>query len=706
MNFKVLIIAFCICINLKSDYLDYIYKDLNVSHNVFGQGGLIHLPSAETKKEANISFTYNDTGMWKMGTLTVNPFDWMEASYFYYRPKDLMGGTGVGKYLDKGFNVKFSYTPQNFNLPTIAIGLDDFAGTGLFTREYIVTTLPYKNIKLTTGIGWGKFVGDKKISNPFSLLTNNFDYRTTSFASQGGALNYKQWFRGDATTLFGLEYAFPNLGGLKLKIENNPFNFFSFTSTGVYSADSQELRTKDSDINFGFSFPLASRGNIDISYINGNSFSVNFTLSLSLDKELYKKKDFDPVVKKSFDQFDKKNNFYRDLLSNLASNKIYLQTANIEKNNLSITVDSAEINNPVQSSSRAAFIAHKSASLNNYNFKSIDVSNLYLGMELNNIKFLTKNLVKEKSISLIEKDSIISNPLAYNYKNDEFKPKVLFPVIQYSILPDIRSHIGTPSRFYFGGIGLKLLTEIQIKRNLVILSNLGISLYDTFDEKVSYPGSNLPHVRTEIVDYLQIDNYLTQLQVDYYKELRPNLYAKLSAGIYETMYGGLGAELLYKPFNSNIYIGYEYYDVKRRTYDQRFEFFDYSVKTQHINLSYHHEYSGIIIKSSYGKYLARDKGYTFDLSRKTKSGFQAGFYFTRTNVPANLFGEGSFDKGFYFKIPNRLLSNSLDKTKSSFSLSPLTRDGGQKLDITNRLIDIITDDQIFSIGSGWNDFLK
>ena len=165
-------------------------------------------------------------------------------------------------------------------------------------------------------------------------------------------------------------------------------------------------------------------------------------------------------------------------------------------------------------------------------------------------------------------------------------------------------------------------------------------------------------------------------------------------------------EFLYKPFKKNFYIGYEYHDVKRRTYDQRFKFFDYKVKTQHINMMYHHRHSGIIIKSSYGKYLAGDKGFTLDLSRKTKSGFQAGFYFTRTDVPAALFGEGSFDKGFYFKIPNSLLGKSLDKTVTSFALSPLTRDGGQKLDITNRLIDIIQNDQLFSIDGGWNGFLK
>ena len=46
----------------------------------------------------------------------------------FYRPDDLLWGGGEGLYLDKGFNVKFSYQPKLRNLPAIAIGLDDFAG--------------------------------------------------------------------------------------------------------------------------------------------------------------------------------------------------------------------------------------------------------------------------------------------------------------------------------------------------------------------------------------------------------------------------------------------------------------------------------------------------------------------------------------------------------------------------------------------------
>ena len=46
----------------------------------------------------------------------------------------MAGNTVAGYYLDKGFNVKFKYKPKNGNRPNLAIGLDDFAGTGFFTR--------------------------------------------------------------------------------------------------------------------------------------------------------------------------------------------------------------------------------------------------------------------------------------------------------------------------------------------------------------------------------------------------------------------------------------------------------------------------------------------------------------------------------------------------------------------------------------------
>ncbi len=122
--------------------------------------------------EGSVSFTFNKNDIWKYGNLSVSPFNWLEANYFYYRPSDLIWIDGIrGHDLDKGFNIKFIYRPENKNIPNLAIGLDDFAGTGFFTKEYVVATQQLNNFKYSIGLGWGKFNGENSYRNPLSKIS-------------------------------------------------------------------------------------------------------------------------------------------------------------------------------------------------------------------------------------------------------------------------------------------------------------------------------------------------------------------------------------------------------------------------------------------------------------------------------------------------------------------------------------------------------
>ena len=114
---------------------------------------------------------------------------------------------------------------------------------------------------------------------------------------------------------------------------------------------------------------------------------------------------------------------------------------------------------------------------------------------------------------------------------------------------------------------------------------------------------------------------------------------------------------------------------------------------------------GIEAKFSYGRYLAKDDGFTLDLSKTSRSGFKSGFYFTRTDVPAEIFGEGSFDKGFYFQIPLDLFSKGFRGDYTGFKLSPLTRDGGAKLAISNDIRGLINNSSHNNFKNKWNGFL-
>ena len=70
------------------------------------------------------------------------------------------------------------------------------------------------------------------------------------------------------------------------------------------------------------------------------------------------------------------------------------------------------------------------------------------------------------------------------------------------------------------------------------------------------------------------------------------------------------------------------------------------------------------------------------------------------------FGEGSFNKGFYFQIPLDFFSKNYNTNYYNFEISPLTRDGGAKLRQGNKLEDIIHSSSYSEIYEHWKDFLN
>ena len=107
-----------------------------------------------------------------------------------------------------------------------------------------------------------------------------------------------------------------------------------------------------------------------------------------------------------------------------------------------------------------------------------------------------------------------------------------------------------------------------------------------------------------------------------------------------------------------------------------------------------------------GKYLAGDKGATLDVSKRFKSGFTLGVFATKTNLSAEEFGEGSFDKGFYISVPTQLFYSDYRSGNISFGLHPLTKDGGALLNKHNSLIGILGDSNSSSLIRDWDNILN
>ena len=114
--------------------------------------------------------------------------------------------------------------------------------------------------------------------------------------------------------------------------------------------------------------------------------------------------------------------------------------------------------------------------------------------------------------------------------------------------------------------------------------------------------------------------------------------------------------------------------------------------------------SKILFKLIGGKYLAQDSGITIDISRKFYSGFQVGIFASKTDISKYEFGEGSFDKGFYWWLPVDLFFGDYRKQTTGWGLRPLTRDGAQRLVHGYPLWGVTDYADGNNISTHWNDF--
>ena len=80
-----------------------------------------------------------------------------------------------------------------------------------------------------------------------------------------------------------------------------------------------------------------------------------------------------------------------------------------------------------------------------------------------------------------------------------------------------------------------------------------------------------------------------------------------------------------------------------------------------------------------------------------------GIFFALTDISEYEFGEGSFDKGFYFFLPIESFFDKYRKGSAGIGLRPLTRDGAAMIKHTHSLYSITDQGQFINIARDWDD---
>tara|TARA_B100000900_G_scaffold141547_1_gene119962 strand:- start:339 stop:2180 length:1842 start_codon:yes stop_codon:yes gene_type:complete len=606
------------------------------------------MPTARFYKESIYGATlYNGDPDQKI-TLTSYPFDWMEASFFYMNIEDeqlcrtnIQGDRFCQGYKDKGFNFKIRLKKEGI-LPAIAIGINDIAGNGFYSSEYIIGSYGINNLDLHFGLSWGQLNGsNSSFKNPFGYISEDFFNRKDNLDGSGGQFQPSRYFSGEESSpFFGFAYAANN----KILVKFETDNTVTPGKVGYEKAKS----------NYSFGIDYLVNNNLTIGIANERDTHLSLRF-------VYKN---NPKESRPRYQYKKSNHKESDtkyvkLIRNLNENGISVNKIFEDSNQIGLQMNQF-IHPNIDIIDEIIRRASIDAGIEKPVKKDLRIADLKAKTEYDETFEESANLVYQK----------------------RYKKK-----FNSSTRLSLRPFLASREEFFKGALLIENNAEYVFGENFFFSSNLKYSIADNFNDLTIPPVDTYPaQVRSDIKDYLRNlgdEIVIGRAQFDYHLTPKKNHHLMLTAGILEEMFNGIGFEYLYFNQGTNFAVGFEVFDVQKRDYEMRFGTLDYKNISSHLNL-YYRNYGRIPFdtKISFGEYLAGDEGLTLDFSRTFSNGTKFGVFASFTDVSSEQFGEGSFDKGIYFNIP--VFGNYIN-----YSWRPLTKDPGAKLVRKNTLYDLL-----------------
>jgi hypothetical protein len=660
-----------------------IIKISDIVASDLGVVGLFDTPTARMLKDGGLKISYSTQKIANITNITYQATPWLETTFRYsvFNPDNPNRNSFILDGLnDRSYAAKIRIKEETKYVPELSFGIQDILGTGAWNGEYLVASKNLNNFDISIGMGWGRLSERAVFSNPIGLLSDKFKERELENKSNGGRIRSNTFLKGRDVGLFGgISYKFTNTN-LKFLIEYNSDAYEREIRLGTIKSSSP--------ISIGLEWSPFDGSSLTLSHQQGNQFGISLS-SLIDTKYLPQKKklksfysSYDGYSISSFPMDLNFNSWYDRLFYDLDKSGILLRGAKVfpEYDQINIEITNYRYNLTADAINRVLSLSHIHLPKN---IKNINVIINEGGFRVLTIAYKRINhrnkyeKVNNKNLLTVLPPRGLDNP---NYKTN----------IRNSFNTDInistRFQLFDPDKPVKHQFFLKIATLYNISNNWNLVGSFSIDLYNNFDLNRG-PSSSLPHVRTEINQYLVngssgIDSFYLEGKYT----IKNNIYIRAYVGLLEMMYSGFGGEVLYQPFKSRFALGATINKVKKRGYERNFELLDYETVTGFLSLYYASPFYNYDIGLHMGRYLAKDKGVTVEVRRTFDSGFSIGAFATSTNVSSSDFGEGSFDKGLFFSIPFN--SFAFNDTKSAFTtiVRSLQRDGGQKLDdFTGRL---------------------
>jgi len=663
-----------------------VQRDLPLTANDWGIIGVLQTPSARMAPAGEFSFNYSSVGPYRRYNVFVQPFDRLSVGFRYTDITNRLYGvdpTSDRTMTDKSIDFKLRLMDENHLLPQLALGVTDVGGTGIFSSEYLVASKRAGNFDWSLGLGWGYLGASNNLGNPLAKLDAGFNTRQGGSA-YGGKLNLGSFFRGSTAIFGGVQYHLPADNWI-IKAEYDGNN---------YQNEGGPSLAQSSPINFGVVYRQSPSVDWGLGLERGSALMLSMTLHAPISRistpklsdpdrpaVVYQRPTAEPVWLATVADISEVSGWRVKRIS--TQDKSLL----VELDGLS----GAHWNDRID---RIIAVLHQYAPISINNFDLVLISQ---GIPL------SRRLVDREKWALA--NTQLLPPTKQSVTVAALPPQSgsqhLDTVWErtpgnfgYAITPSWQQTIGGPDAFVLFRAGLALPVLWRLAENWNVSGSINLNLLDNFDKFTYTAPSNLPRVRTYAREYTTESRInVPNLQITHVGQTGRNNYYSLYAGYLESAFAGVGAEWLFRPWHSAVAFGVDLNHVKQRSFNQFFGFSNagnqtgYEVTTGHATAYWETGWRNVHAKLSAGQYLAGDRGVTLEFERTFDNGVSVGAWATKTNLSAAQFGEGSFDKGMYLKIPFDVLMTRRTGDWANLVYQPLTRDGGAKLRRSVQLYD-------------------
>jgi hypothetical protein len=635
--------------------------------NSAGQSGLINMPDARVGVDGTLRFGFAYTNPYANVWSSVAFFPWLEVSGRYVTIDGVPGfqDPSLGDYRDKVFDGKLLLLREAPYLPALAVGIQDFVGTKLFTGKYLALSKRWGTIDAT--VGWG----EGRIDGMFGGVRYTPDQGRWGLLLEYDANDYANDFRANVSG------ADRRVGGAVYGLE--------------YHADWWRVQI--------------ARQHAD--------WAANLYLSIPLSEPEFVPKLYEPPPYVAAHERPTQTEWreqpaYATALVRTLTEHGYDDVAwRLDDDRLSLALTHRRISHVGRAVGRAVRIALAWAPRDIERLKMVYTvqDQPIVTYEFSDIQMLDQFFRERADWSTLEPTIDIrfaSLGLAHHLRHAVTIPNntdTAVPAVAKRFYRSMSSHrlrdnaVWFPFnlRVYFNDPGAPVRYDTfsmlgyrqSLAHGVDLIGAARLTLLEDVSDIRHESNSVLPHVRSDIGQYrrhgdpLRLDNLLLRR----FSMLRERLYTRLSVGYYEEMYAGAGAQFFYLPSSEHYSVDVAVDWLRQRSPGEAFGFRDYRTITALASFHYRLPRYGLTTTLRAGRFLARDEGVRLEAKRRFGSGTELGFWYTRTNGK-DVTSPGSperpyHDKGLFISIPLGAMLPSDTQERSNFSLANFTRDVGQ-----------------------------